>query len=240
MFSFLIPLLEANKFVIASVTSAVFLAFACLTLAVSAVALVVSTPLFITFSPILVPAAIATILLATGFTAGATLGLTAIGLFIGLIKTTEGTRLPLSTQRPLKLLKFSGGYWGFWGGKTFSGSFEDILNWLKKQPWFKGIPAGGAAPAAGGAAPAAGGAAPPAAGGAAPPPAGGDAPPAAGGAAPPPAGGAAPPAAGGASPPPAGGAAPPPAGGAAPPAAGGAAPAAGGTAPPAGEAAPSM
>ncbi|KAL0697860.1 hypothetical protein Bca4012_053982 [Brassica carinata] len=221
MFSFLIPLLEANKFVIASVTSAVFLAFACLTLAVSAVALVVSTPLFITFSPILVPAAIATTLLATGFTAGATLGLTAIGLIIGLIKTAEGTRLPLSTQRPLKLLKFSGGYWGFWGGKTFSGSFEDILNWLKKQPWFKGIPAGGAAP------PAAGGAAPPPAGGAAPPPAGGAAPPAAGGAAPPPA---------------AGGAAPPAAGGAVPPAAGGAAqpPAAGRTAPPAGGATPSM
>ncbi|KAH0864098.1 hypothetical protein HID58_081309, partial [Brassica napus] len=212
MFSFLIPVWDANKVTIASVASVVFLAFAGLTLAVSAVALVVSAPLFIIFSPILVPATIATTLLATG--------------------TAEGTRLALSAQRPLKLLKFSDGYWGFWGGKTFSGSFGDILKWLQKQPWFKGIPAGGAAPAAGGAEPPAAEAAPPAGGAA--PPAGGAAPPAAGGAAPPAAGGAAPPAAGGAAPPPAGGAAPPAAGGAAPPAAGGAAP------PPAGGAAPSM
>ncbi|KAF8052579.1 hypothetical protein N665_1540s0003 [Sinapis alba] len=252
MFSSLIPLLDANKFVIASVTSVVFLAFACLTLAVSAVALVVSAPLFIIFSPILVPATIATTLLATGFTAAATLGLTAIGLIIGLIKTAEGTPLALSTQRPLKLLKFSGGYWGFLGGKTFSGSFGDILKWLKKQPWFKeGIPAGGAAPPSGGATPGASEAAPLAAGGAVPaaggaaPAAGGAASPAGGatpgaGGATPPAGGAAPPAAGGATPP-AGGAAPPAAGGAASPAAGGAAPpAAGGAAPPAGGAAPSM
>ncbi|XP_048622393.1 oleosin-B2-like isoform X2 [Brassica napus] len=206
MFSFLIPVWDANKVTIASVASVVFLAFAGLTLAVSAVALVVSAPLFIIFSPILVPATIATTLLATGFTAGATLALTAIGLIIGLIKTAEGTRLALSAQRPLKLLKFSDGYWGFWGGKTFSGSFGDILKWLQKQPWFKGIPAGGAAPAAGGAEPPAAEAAPPAGGAA--PPAGGAAPPAAGGAAPPAAGGAAPPAAGGAAPPPAGGAAP--------------------------------
>ncbi|XP_056848357.1 oleosin-B2-like [Raphanus sativus] len=153
MFSFLIPLWDANKFTIASVTSVVFLAFAGLTLAVSTVALVVSAPLFIIFSPILVPATIATTLLATGLTAGATLGLTAIGLIMGLIKTAERTPLALSAQRPLKLLKFWGGYWGFWGGKTFSGSFGDILKWLRKQPWYKGIPAGGAAPPAAGAAP---------------------------------------------------------------------------------------
>ncbi|WZZ10997.1 hypothetical protein YC2023_096918 [Brassica napus] len=205
MFSFLIPLWDANKVTIASVASIVFLAFAGLTLAVSAVALVVSAPLFIIFSPILVPATIATTLLATGFTAGATLALTAIGLIIGLIKTAEGTRLALSAQRTLKLLKFSGGYWGFWGGKTFSGSFRDILKWLQKQPWFKGIPAGGAAPPAGGAAPPAAEAAPAAAEAA--PPAAEAAPPAAE-AAPPAAGGAAPPAAGGVAPPPAGGAAP--------------------------------
>ena len=119
-------------------------------------------------------------------------------------RTAEGTRLALSAQRTLKLLKFSGGYWGFWGGKTFSGSFRDILKWLQKQPWFKGIPAGGAAPPAGGAAPPAGGAAPPAAEAA--PAAAEAAPPAAEAA--PPAAEAAPPAAGGVAPPPAGGAAP--------------------------------
>lgn len=81
-------------------------------------------------------------------------------------------------QAPLKMFKFSGGFGGSWGGKSFSGTFGNkpgggvqtsgnIPEWLKNL--LKGVPTGGAVPAAGGAAPApaAGGAAP--AGGATPP-----------------------------------------------------------------------
>ncbi|KAJ0266180.1 Oleosin GRP-17 [Hirschfeldia incana] len=177
MFSFLSTLLDVIKVVVASVTSVVLFAFACLTLAGSAVALVVSTPLFLIFSPILVSATIATTLLASGLTAGATLGIIAISLIMGLIKTAEETSLARLAQTPLKMFKFSGGFGGSWGGKSFSGTFGNkpgggfqwsgnIPEWLKNL--LKGIPAGGTAPAAGGTAPAAGGTAP-AEGGAAPP-----------------------------------------------------------------------
>ncbi|CAH8388086.1 unnamed protein product [Eruca vesicaria subsp. sativa] len=90
MFSFLIPVFEVIKVVMASVSSIVFLGLACVTLAGTAVALVVSTPLFIIFSPILVPATIATTLLATGLGAGTTLGVTALGLLMRLIKHPGG------------------------------------------------------------------------------------------------------------------------------------------------------
>ncbi|CAF2118852.1 hypothetical protein BRARA_C00301 [Brassica rapa] len=86
MFSFLFPVLEVIKVVMASVASVVFLGFGGVTLACSAVALAVSTPLFIIFSPILVPATIATTLLATGLGAGTTLGVTGMGLLMRLIK----------------------------------------------------------------------------------------------------------------------------------------------------------
>ncbi|XP_013715603.2 oleosin-B2-like [Brassica napus] len=171
MLSFFSPLLDVIKVVVASATSVVLFLFAGLTLSGSAVALVVSTPLFLIFSPILVPATIATTLLASGLTAGATLGITAISLIMGLIKTAEGSSLARLAQTPLKLFKFSGGFGGSWGGKSFSGTFGNkgsqssgnIPGWLKNL--LNGIPAGGAVPAAGEAAPA------PAAGGAAPAPA---------------------------------------------------------------------
>ncbi|KAG2334868.1 hypothetical protein Bca52824_006048 [Brassica carinata] len=86
MFSFLFPVIEVIKVVMASVASVVFLGFGGVTLACSAVALAVSTPLFIIFSPILVPATIATTLLATGLGAGTTLGVTGMGLLMRLIK----------------------------------------------------------------------------------------------------------------------------------------------------------
>ncbi|KAF8115559.1 hypothetical protein N665_0025s0028 [Sinapis alba] len=195
MFSFLSPLLDVIKVVIASMTSVVLFAFAGLTLAGSAVALVVSTPLFLIFSPILVPATIATTLLASGLTASATLGITAISLIMGLIKrlsfsltsnamiiaglleTAEGTWLARLAQTPLKMFKFSGGFGGSWGGKPFSGTFGNKpgggVQWSGNIPgWLKGLLKGRAAPAAGGAAPAPAAPAPPpaapAAGGAAP------------------------------------------------------------------------
>ncbi|CAH8312545.1 unnamed protein product [Eruca vesicaria subsp. sativa] len=166
MFSFLSTFLDVIKVVVASVTSVILFAFAGLTLAGSAVAVVVSTPLFLIFSPILVPATIATTLLASGLTAGATLGITAISLIIGLIKTAEGTSLARLAQTPLKMLKISGGFGGSWGGKSISGTFGNnkgggsqgsgkMPGWLKDL--LKGMSAGGVAPAP----PAAGGATPP-------------------------------------------------------------------------------
>ena len=85
MFSFLIFLLEVYKVVIAVVASIVFFVFSGLTLAGTAVGLTVTTPLFIIFSPILVPATIAITLLTTGFTTGGALGATAIALIRLLI-----------------------------------------------------------------------------------------------------------------------------------------------------------
>ncbi|KAF8118726.1 hypothetical protein N665_0002s0040 [Sinapis alba] len=100
MFSFLFPVLEVIKVVMASVASVVFLGFAGVTLAGSAVALAVSTPLFIVFSPILVPATIATTLLATGLGVGTTFGVTGMGLLMRLIKHPGGA--PPSGSSPGK------------------------------------------------------------------------------------------------------------------------------------------
>ncbi|VVB13587.1 unnamed protein product [Arabis nemorensis] len=91
-FSFIMPLLDLIKVVIASVASVALLGFAGLTLAVSTVGFLVSTPLFIIFSPILVPATVVTTLLATGLTAGSSIGVTALGLIIWLIKIHHGIR----------------------------------------------------------------------------------------------------------------------------------------------------
>jgi len=86
MFSFLIFLLEAFQVVIATVVSIVFLVFAGLTLVGSATALTITTPLFIIFSPILVPATIATAVITTGFTTGGALGAMAVALIRWFIK----------------------------------------------------------------------------------------------------------------------------------------------------------
>lgn len=77
-----------------------------------------------------------------------------------IYRTAEGSSLARLAQTPLKLFKFSGGFGGSWGGKSFSGTFGNkgsqssgnIPGWLKNL--LNGIPGGGAAPAAGGAAPA--------------------------------------------------------------------------------------
>ncbi|KAL1196808.1 Tapetal oleosin GRP-17 [Cardamine amara subsp. amara] len=144
MISLLILFMEVLQLVIAAVASIVFFVFAGVTLAGSAVALTVTTPLFIIFSPILVPATIATAVLATGFTASGTLGAMAVALIRrgmgGKPKkyspNGEKRSLALSGQNLFQMLKFSGGYGGSWGGKSFSGTFGDKS-------------AGGAAPAGG-------------------------------------------------------------------------------------------
>lgn len=86
MLSCLIPIVQVFQLVIASVASAVLFAFAGLTLAGSVVALIVATPIFLIFSPVLVPATIATTLLATNVSVGALFGVTAVALIIWLIK----------------------------------------------------------------------------------------------------------------------------------------------------------
>ncbi|CAN7037425.1 unnamed protein product [Brassica rapa subsp. trilocularis] len=125
MLSFLISLLDIIKLVIASATFLFFLAFSGLTFAGSAVALVVSTPLFIIFSPILVPATISTTLLASGLAAGTSLGLTAIGLIMRLIKPAGGTSLLFSSPTPLNLVTYSGQFEGSVLGKTYTGTFDN-------------------------------------------------------------------------------------------------------------------
>ncbi|XP_010491370.1 PREDICTED: oleosin GRP-17 [Camelina sativa] len=168
MFSFLIPLLEVCQVVIAAVASIVLLGLAGLTFATSAATLTVTTPLFIIFSPILVPATIATAVLASGFTAGGTLGAMAVALIrrrMGVKPSAERTSSTPSVQLKLPIY---GGYGGSWGGKTFSGTFGKPFSG-NIPAWLKGTPAtasgsnpasGAAAPAAGAAAPAAGAAAP--------------------------------------------------------------------------------
>ncbi|RID73077.1 hypothetical protein BRARA_B00248 [Brassica rapa] len=168
MLSFLISLLDIIKLVIASATFLFFLAFSGLTFAGSAVALVVSTPLFIIFSPILVPATISTTLLASGLAAGTSLGLTAIGLIMRLIKPAGGTSLLFSSPTPLNLVTYSGQFEGSVLGKTYTGTFDNksgggikwTVTWGSRT--FSGtipLPAA-AAPAAAPAAPAAAPAAP--------------------------------------------------------------------------------
>ncbi|XP_010491379.1 PREDICTED: oleosin-B2 [Camelina sativa] len=168
MFSFLIPLLEVFKVVIAAVASIVFLGLSGLTFACSAAALTVTAPLFIIFSPILVPATIATAVLTSGFTAGSILGAMAIALIsrrMGLKPTLFVRSLPTKTLFSLQpkinydgtfkgswgggsstqaLSNFSyGGTWtATWGGRTFSGSFGD-----KSGGGSSSAPAGGSTPA---------------------------------------------------------------------------------------------
>ncbi|XP_024012161.1 oleosin GRP-17 [Eutrema salsugineum] len=92
MLSCLIPIFQVFQLVFAAVASAVLFAFAGLTLAGSIVALIVATPLFVIFSPVLVPATIATTLLATNLSAGAFFGVTAIALMIWLLKHRMGVK----------------------------------------------------------------------------------------------------------------------------------------------------
>ncbi|XP_023637435.1 oleosin-B2 isoform X2 [Capsella rubella] len=147
MFSFLNPLSEVFQVVIAAVASIVFLGLAGLTLAASAAALTITSPLFIIFSPILVPATIATAVLISGFTAGGTLGAMAVALIRMGLKLFGGSS-PAKTLFSLQpkvnyegnfkgswgggsslqaMSNFSyGGTWtASWGGKTFTGSFGD-------------------------------------------------------------------------------------------------------------------
>nr|AAR15478.1 pollen coat oleosin-glycine rich protein [Olimarabidopsis pumila] len=253
MFSFLIVLLEVFQVVIAALASIVFLVLAGLTLASSTAALTITTPLFIIFSPILVPATIATAVLTTGFMAGGALGAMAVALIRRTMGGKGGKPTTGGTSSAQLELPIYGGYGGFWGGRKFSGTFgkppaggasptSGLKGLLGGKPfpgnlpgWLGGLPgaAGGTTPASGGA-PAAeastpeAGAATPAAGAAAaatPPAAGAGAP--AAGASAPAAGAATPPAAGASAP--AAGAATPPAAGASAPAAGASAPAAGST-----------
>ncbi|KAL0888379.1 hypothetical protein Bca101_012362 [Brassica carinata] len=160
MFSFLFPLLNVVKLIIASVTSLVFLAFSCVILGGSAVALIVSTPLFIIFSPILVPATIATTLLASGLMAGTTLGLTGIGLIMGLVRTAGGVSLVESPLRKMITDRIKARLGGGGGGSRLA-MLKKIIGLIKK---YQGMAAGGAAAPADGAAaaPAAGAAAAPA------------------------------------------------------------------------------
>ncbi|KAJ4883304.1 glycine-rich protein 19 [Raphanus sativus] len=83
--------------VFTGVAALALLAFAGITLGSSAVALAVSTPFFVLFSPILVPATIATTLLTTGLSATGGLGLTAIRIIWKLykrIKAKGGSKIP--------------------------------------------------------------------------------------------------------------------------------------------------
>ncbi|CAA7026937.1 unnamed protein product [Microthlaspi erraticum] len=75
-------------------TALALLIFAGITLGGAAVAFVVSTPLFVIFSPILVPATIATTVLATGFTASGSLGAMAMTIFMWLYKRYTGKDPP--------------------------------------------------------------------------------------------------------------------------------------------------
>ncbi|ESQ40688.1 hypothetical protein EUTSA_v10014560mg [Eutrema salsugineum] len=177
MFSFVFPLLDVIKLVIASVTSVVFMAFAGITFAGSAVALVVSTPIFIIFSPILVPATIATTLLTTGLTAGAALGMTAISLVMGPIGPTTTAKGVTSGQtlnlpRRLGRKRFSGKFRNrMRGGGRGAGGFK-IPEWLKNMPkGGGGIPGigGGGIPGMGGGGTSPAGEGTPPSGGTAPP-----------------------------------------------------------------------
>ncbi|KAG2279446.1 hypothetical protein Bca52824_050666 [Brassica carinata] len=82
VFAFLVPLLEVIKVVAAPVASVIFIGFAGIILACLAVALAVSAPLFIIFSPVLVPAAT----IATTLGTGVAFAVTAVALIIWLTK----------------------------------------------------------------------------------------------------------------------------------------------------------
>nr|AAK83833.1 glycine-rich protein GRP19 [Arabidopsis thaliana] len=70
------------------------LTFAGITLGGSVVACIISTPLLVIFSPVLVPATIATTLLASGFTASGSFGATAFTILSWLYKKRTGRDLP--------------------------------------------------------------------------------------------------------------------------------------------------
>ncbi|CAL9229530.1 unnamed protein product [Arabidopsis halleri] len=92
MFSFLIPVVQLFQVVIAGAASVVFLLFAGITFGASIVGLTIATPLFVIFSPILVPATIATTLLVGGATATVALGVTAFALIFWLFKHRIGVK----------------------------------------------------------------------------------------------------------------------------------------------------
>lgn len=86
MLSFLIPVVQLFQVVIAAVASGVFLVFAGITLGASLVGLTIVTPLFVIFSPILVPATITTTLLVGGVASATALVVTAFALILWLLK----------------------------------------------------------------------------------------------------------------------------------------------------------
>nr|AAQ56114.1 pollen specific glycine-rich protein GRP20 [Boechera stricta] len=76
-------------------TAAVFLLLlAGLSLTGTALALVASMPLFLLFSPVLVPAGITTTVLASGLMAGGTSGVTALNIIMWLYKQFTGKDPP--------------------------------------------------------------------------------------------------------------------------------------------------
>ncbi|CAN8237027.1 unnamed protein product [Cochlearia groenlandica] len=77
-------LIEIIRSFLAGVTAVALLAFSCVTLGGSAVGLAVTTPLFVIFSPVLVPATIAATVLASGFTASGSIGAIAIKILMWL------------------------------------------------------------------------------------------------------------------------------------------------------------
>ncbi|EOA22918.1 hypothetical protein CARUB_v10003652mg [Capsella rubella] len=85
---------EIVQAVFAAAAALALMTFAGITLGGSVVALVVSTPLFVIFSPVLVPATIATTLLASGFTASGSFGATALTILAWLYKKRTGKDLP--------------------------------------------------------------------------------------------------------------------------------------------------
>ncbi|RID42656.1 hypothetical protein BRARA_J02526 [Brassica rapa] len=86
MLSSLIQNFQVFQVTSAVVVTAVLFALAGITLAGSVVGLIVATPLFVIFSPVLVPATIASTLLATNLSAGALFGVTAAALIVWLFK----------------------------------------------------------------------------------------------------------------------------------------------------------
>ncbi|CAN8237031.1 unnamed protein product [Cochlearia groenlandica] len=88
MLSFLGPILELFQVVLASLAFVFLSAFSIITLGGSVAGLAVATPLFIIFSPILVPATIATSLCASTLA----IGMTALALILWLIKYKIGVK----------------------------------------------------------------------------------------------------------------------------------------------------
>lgn len=86
MLSFLIPIFQFFQVVIAAEASVVLFVFAGITLGASFVGLTIATPVFVIFSPILVPATIATTSLVGGILIVTALGATATALIVWLLK----------------------------------------------------------------------------------------------------------------------------------------------------------